>query len=167
MTDPSPQDALAALEDLPLDEVCVRRVRWVDMQLDLVTGDRHLNPISALQFDPDLSLTRDFIVTEQGSSLSAEYPPPLGIILVPLGPLDDYGAPLKKTPRSDNGIKGLAHASVYGKVRPKPSQTERREMRDLIEENFIWHTWPMSDEPADLTDDDVDNPEVVVPDVRP
>jgi hypothetical protein len=134
-----PQPEIGGLADLDPDEVVVRKVRWIDMYTDPATLRVTLNPIPTFKFDPDLSLHRQSVVKAEGSTVETEYGiPPEGAVAVAIPPLLALGARAKQTPIPQEGILGLAHASIYGVVNPIPNKMEKARFRDNIVKNMRW-----------------------------
>jgi hypothetical protein len=133
------QPDISGLKDLGDGERLVRRIRPEDMTENAATREPEIIPTS-LRFDPDLSTHRISIIEAVGTTVEAEYGmPPNGAIEIPVDALRLAGYAVKETPTDvdPNPVLGAAHASVFGKERPKPSNTEKAEMRDIILEPVV------------------------------
>ena len=102
-----------------------------------------INPIAAFVFNPDLSLHCERIVIAEGSAIAAEYSfPANGAIEISVQPLLNIGARVKFTPHADEPYLGPAHTSVFGVTNPKPSNTDKKDIRRTIMDSFVWRARP-------------------------
>lgn len=133
-----PQVDISTQRPLDLAERVVRSVRPVDVMRDTATGEVVLIP-TALRFNDDLSIAREKVILEKGSTIKDEFTiPPNGAIVIPAAKLAKMGARLTETPRGDGTILGDAHASVWGIKNSRPSPTEKSNLRDAIIEDIEW-----------------------------